>query len=174
MRPRFRAGLLAVIVPSLVIGSSAAQAVCDSSLTATPSASRFVVAGETVYDQTTKLTWMRCSYGQTWRKGGGCDGDVQRMDWDTAMALRVPGDSAWRLPTKDELDSIVESSCKKPAINEDVFPGTALMAYWSSTPSGPSYAWPSYAWHINFRWGIAAWQYLRSNQYAVRFVRDDR
>ena len=23
------------------------------------------------------------------------------------MALRVPGDSAWRLPTKDELDSIV-------------------------------------------------------------------
>jgi hypothetical protein len=169
MRPRFRAGLLAVIVPSLVIGSSAAQAVCDASPTATPSASRFVVADETVYDQTTKLTWMRCSYGQTWRKGGGCDGDVQRMDWDAAMALRVPGDSAWRLPTKDELDSIVEASCKKPAINEEVFPGTALMAYWSSTPSGPSYAW-----HINFRWGISAWQYLRSNQYAVRFVRDDR
>jgi hypothetical protein len=90
---------------------------------------------------------MRCSYGQSWRKGDGCDGRVEPVDWDAAMALRVPGDSAWRLPTKEELDSIVEPDCKKPAINEDVFPDTALMAYWSSTPSGPSYAW-----HVNFRW----------------------
>jgi Protein of unknown function (DUF1566) len=112
---------------------------------------------------------MRCSYGQTWRKGGGCGGQVQPVDWDAAMALRVPDDAAWRLPTKEELDSIVESDCKKPAIDEEVFPGTALMAYWTSTPSGPSYAW-----HVNFRWGISAWQYLRSNQYAVRFVRNDR
>jgi len=43
------------------------------------------------------------------------------------------------------------------------------MVYWSSTPSGPSYAW-----HVNFRWGISAWQYLRINQYAVRLVRDGR
>jgi hypothetical protein len=167
MPPRYRTGLLLIIVPSLVVASSAAQAVCDANLTATPSASHFVIADETVYDQTTRLTWMRCSYGQTFRRGGGCDGDVRRMDWDAAMALRVPGDSAWRLPTKDELDTIVESTCTKPAIDEGVFPGTALMAYWTSTPSGPSYAW-----HINFRWGISAWQYLRRNQYAVR--RDDR
>jgi hypothetical protein len=93
---------------------------------------------------------------------------VEPVDWDAAMALRVPGDSAWRLPNKEELDSIVEPDCRKPAINEDVFPDTALMAYWSSTPSGPCCAW-----HVNFRWGISAWQYLRSNQYAVRFVRDD-
>jgi hypothetical protein len=33
------------------------------------------------------------------------------------MALRVPGDSARRLPTKDELDSIVELDRNKPAIN---------------------------------------------------------
>jgi Protein of unknown function (DUF1566) len=169
MPPRCRTGLLLLIVPNLVLASSAARAVCDASLTATSSASRFVIADDTVYNQTTRLTWMRCSYGQTARKGGGCDGEVQPMDWDRAMALRVPCDGCWRLPTKDELDSIVESTCKKPAIDEQVFPGTALMAYWSSTPSGPSYAW-----HVNFRWEISAWQYLRSNQYAVRFVRDDR
>ena len=111
---------------------------------------RFVLEEETVHDLKTKLTWMRCCYGQSWRKGGGCDGRVEPVDWDAAMALRVPGDNAWRLPTKDELDSIVESDCKKPAINEDVFPDTALMAYWTGTPSGPSYAW-----HVNFRWGIS-------------------
>jgi hypothetical protein len=73
------------------------------------------------------------------------------------MALRVPGDGAWRLSTKDELESIVENcrvgEGKKPAIDEDVFPATALMAYWTSTSSGPSYAW-----HVDFRWGISAWQ----------------
>jgi hypothetical protein len=169
MLPGLRAGLASASGLGLVIASSAALAVCDASPTPKLSSSRFVVDEETVYDRKTKLTWMRCSYGQTSRKGRGCDGDVKRVDWDAAMALRVPGDSAWRLPTKDELDSIVESDCKKPAIDEDVFPGTALMAYWTSTPSGPSYAW-----HVNFRWGISAWQYLRSNQYAVRFVRDDR
>ena len=169
MLPEFRTGLSSAIVLSLVVASSASLAVCDASPTAKLSSSRFVVEQETVYDLKTKLTWMRCSYGQTSRKGGGCDGEVKPVDWDAAMALRVPGDRAWRLPTKDELDSIVEQDCKKPAINEDVFPDTALMAYWTSTPSGPSYAW-----HVNFRWGISAWQYLRSNQYAVRFVHDDR
>jgi Protein of unknown function (DUF1566) len=169
MLPEFRAALSSTIGLSLVIASSTALAICDASPTAKLSSSRFVVEEEIVHDLKTKLTWLRCSYGQTWRKGGRCDGDVKRMDWDAAMALRVPDDSAWRLPTKDELDSIVEPDCKKPAINEDVFPDTALMAYWTSTPSGPSYAW-----HVNFRWGISAWQYLRSNQYAVRFVRDDR
>jgi hypothetical protein len=165
----FRIGASLVIGLSLLVAPSSAQAICDASPTAKPSSSRFVIGEETVYDLKTRLTWMRCSYGQIWRKDGGCDGDVKPVDWGAAMALRVPGDSAWRLPTKDELDSIVEQSCKKPAIDEDVFPNTALMAYWSSTPSGPSYAW-----HVNFRWGISAWQYLRSNQYAVRFVRDDR
>jgi hypothetical protein len=169
MLPGFRIGLSSAIGLGLVVASSAALAFCDASPTPKPSSSRFVVEDETVHDLKTKLAWMRCSYGQSWRKGGGCDGDVKPVDWDAAMALRVPGDSAWRLPTKEELDSIVEWDCKKPAINEDVFPGTALMAYWTSTPSGPSYAW-----HVNFRWGISAWQYLRSNQYAVRFVRDDR
>ena len=169
MLSRCRASLVSIIFPSLVIASSTAQAVCDANQAPRSSASHFVITDETVYDQTTRLTWMRCSYGQTWHKGGGCDGDVKPMNWDAAMALRVPGDNGWRLPSKDELDTIVEWHCKKPAIDEEVFPGTALIAYWSSTPSGPSYAW-----HINFRWGISAWQYLRSNQYAVRFVRDDR
>jgi hypothetical protein len=73
-----------------------------------------------------------------------------------------------RLPTKDEFDTIVEWNCKKPAIDEEVFPRHGIDAHWSSTPSGSSYAW-----HINFRWGISAWQYLRSNQYAGQFVRDD-
>jgi Protein of unknown function (DUF1566) len=152
----------------LLIPLDAAQAVCDPIPIAQQSASRFATNEETVYDAKTKLTWMRCSYGQVWRHGG-CEGAVKPVDWDTAMSLRVPGDDAWRMPTQDELDSIVDSSCKKPAIDEGVFPGTALMGYWTSTPSGPSYAW-----HVNFGWGISAWQYLRSNPYAVRFVRDDR
>jgi hypothetical protein len=168
MRLGSRFSFVAAMGVGLVIPLGASLAACDASSMAKQSSSRFVIKEETVYDVETKLTWMRCSYGQVWRKGG-CEGVVRPVDWDTAMSLRVPGDDAWRVPTKEELDSIVDWNCKKPSINEDVFPDTALMAYWTSTPSGPSYAW-----HVNFRWGISAWQYLRSNPYAVRFVRDDR
>ena len=168
MRWESRLGLAAAGGVGLTTFFSAAHAACDASSKAAPPTSRFVTAEATVYDTTTRLTWMRCSYGQVWRESG-CEGAVKAVDWDTAMSLRMPGEGAWRVPTKDELDSIVEVNCKKPAIDEAVFPNTALMAYWSSTPSGPSYAW-----HVNFRWGISAWQYLRSNLYAVRLVRDDR
>ena len=168
MRLRSQLSYAATLGAGLFVPFGVALAFCEASGTAEQSSPRFVIDEATVYDATTKLTWMRCSYGQVWRKGG-CEGAVKPVDWDTAMSLRVPGDAAWRVPTKDELDSIVDPSCKKPAVNEDIFPDTALMGYWSSTASGPSYAW-----HVNFRWGISAWQYLRSNPYAVRFVRDDR
>jgi hypothetical protein len=88
MLPGFRVGISSATGLSLVITSSAALAGCDASPTAKLSSSRFVVEQETVHDLKTKLTWMRCSYGQTPRKGGGCDGDVNQVDWDAAMALR--------------------------------------------------------------------------------------
>jgi Protein of unknown function (DUF1566) len=168
MRLGSQLSFAAAVGANLLIPFGVAQAVCEASSTAEQLSSRFVIDEAMVYDTKTKLTWMRCSYGQIWHEGR-CEGAVKPVDWDTAMSLRVSGDNAWRVPTKDELDSIVDASCKKPSVNEEVFPDTALMAYWTSTPSGPSYAW-----HVNFRWGISAWQYLRSNPYAVRFVRNDR
>ena len=133
-----------------------------------PVESRFVTDGGTVYDKERDLTWMRCSYGQTWDGKDRCQGPVHPMDWDSAMSLQLPGEVRWRMPTREELQSLIDAKCKKPAIDGRIFPDTALMAYWSSTPIGDR------AWHINFRWGVAAWQYLRTNEYAVRLVHSGR
>lgn len=121
MRLGSQLSFAAAVGANLLIPVGAAQAVCDTSSTTKQSSSRFVVDEATVYDTKTKLTWMRCSYGQIWHQGR-CEGVVKPVDWDTAMSLRVPGDNAWRMPTKDELDSIADASCKKPSVNEDVFP----------------------------------------------------
>jgi hypothetical protein len=156
---------LTVAIGANLFFSGLARAECDATKPAEP-ASRFVIKGETVYDKKTDLTWMRCSYGQVWSDGNGCSGAVEELDWDAAMALQVQGDGSWRVPGKDELGSIVATNCKKPAINEEVFPGTPSMRYWTSTLSGPSYAWL-----VFFRTGMTTWTFPRSAQNAVRLVR---
>jgi hypothetical protein len=159
----------AMLVAGAAAKSSMASAECDPSVQSEPIALRFEIHGETVYDKNTDLTWMRCSYGQEWIEGGGCSGSVKFLDWDTAMGLHWRGDAAWRLPQKDELQSIVAPGCKRPAINETLFPGTPSIQYWTSTASGPSYAWV-----VFFRTGMATWNFLKTTPFAVRLVRPGR
>ena len=159
----------AVLSASLATTSSAARAECDPAVLVEPIASRFEVHSDTVYDRSTDLTWMRCSYGQRWAEADGCSGSVTLLDWDSAMRLHWQGDAAWRLPQRDELQSIVATSCKRPAVNETVFPGTASIQYWTSTASGPSYAWV-----VFFRTGMPTWDFLKTTPFAVRLVRNGR
>ena len=147
--------------------AATARAECDPARLFAPIASRFELHGDTVYDRTTDLTWMRCSYGQQWSDDGGCSGAAQLMDWDSAMGLHVPNNAAWRLPQRDELQSIVDHRCKRPAIDDAVFPATPSIQYWTSTISGPSYAWI-----IFFRTGTPTWTYAKATQFAVRLVHE--
>jgi hypothetical protein len=158
-----------MLVASVAAESSVARAGCDLAMPTEAIASRFEIHGDTVYDKSADLTWMRCSYGQEWTEGGGCAGSAKLLDWDSAMELRWRGDAAWRLPQKDELQSLVAPGCKKPAINETVFPGTPSIQYWTSTASGPSYAWV-----VFFRTGMATWNFLKPTPFAVRLVRTGR
>jgi hypothetical protein len=158
-----------MLVESVAAMSSMARAECDPAVRIEPSASRFEIHGDTVYDKNTDLTWMRCSYGQEWTEAGGCSGSAKLLGWDSAMGLRWRGDSAWRLPQKDELQSIAAPGCKKPAIDETVFPETPSIQYWTSTASGQAYAWV-----VFFRTGMATWNFLRTTPFAVRFVRTGR
>lgn len=68
----------------------------------------------TVTDIHTKLTWQRCSVGQTWT-GETCAGEASSFKWDDAMQLAKDG---WRLPTVDELDTLVfcSSGQRKPSV----------------------------------------------------------
>jgi len=169
MGARRRLVMASVLSAGLVATSSMVRAECDPAKPIEPFAFRFELHGGTVYDKSTDLTWMRFSQGQLWTEGGGCSGSVKLLDWDSAMGLHLQGDASWRLPQRDELQSIVASSCKRPAIDETVFPGTPSIQYWTSTASGPSYAWV-----VFFRTGMPTWNFLKTTPFAVRMVRTGR
>jgi hypothetical protein len=117
------------------------QQSCDTSAYAlsTPT-SRFLDNGDgTVTDTQSKLTWMRCSMGQTW-VNGTCKGSAAAMTWaaaqDAVTAVNKGGRfffSDWRLPQLPELASIAERQCKNPRINLTIFPVTPPEVYWSAT-----------------------------------------
>jgi|ERR1700679_202674 Protein of unknown function (DUF1566) len=131
-------------------------------LHADPAAVRFTVDGAEAHDTVTNLTWQRCSVGQHWTRTG-CVGVVRQMSWTEAMHQ---GRNGWRLPTKDELLTLVAPAARDPAIDEQVFPDMEInkLWYWSGTEYGSS------AWYVAFGSGSAHTAIL-IDTYAVRLVK---
>jgi hypothetical protein len=95
-----------------------------------------------------------------------CDGErVTHAKAEKACAALGEG---WRLPTRMELESILDLTRHEPAIDTDRFPDTQSGAYWTSTPC----AWSSdYAWFVNFADGNADSYHRGSYDAFVRAVR---
>ncbi len=99
---------------------------------------RFNVNEGEVFDEKTQLTWSRCSVGVTWKQGVGCVGSPKLMSLDEAKHFAKKLGNGWRVPTIDELCSILEPRRGKNAINQKVFPdirdlGEGEAPYWSIT-----------------------------------------
>jgi hypothetical protein len=96
--------------------------------------SRYRVQGNTVYDNKTDLTWARCSVGQRWEEDTGCVGIVSTMPWEQARGLESGG---WRLPTRNELETIALGKYGDPIplIDKVAFPDVDINqpTYWSRT-----------------------------------------
>jgi hypothetical protein len=129
--------------------------------------------GAIIEDTTTGLQWMRCSQGQQWT-GDTCDSDAARRAWDEAMQIAREFSFAdhtdWRLPTKEELRTLVYCSsgqpktwndtghsCKGdydyPTIDQIAFPSTPHTreyGVWSSSPSANN---SDDAWFVDFSEG---------------------
>jgi hypothetical protein len=150
------------LILTLIVGSAFAQA--------GPAAnSRYVIKGDTVYDKETNLSWQRCSVGQRWVDGTGCVGMVKTFDFHAAQQQ---GSGTWRVPTKDELPTLVDlnrkAQEKKPMIDEVAFPDTdpKKLWYWTSTPAGESGGW-----YVCFGDGDLFNGYYEKRPFAVRLVR---
>ncbi len=134
-----------------------AQQRCDADTArwSTPSA-RFEDNGDgTVTDKRLKLTWMRCSAGQS-DVNGACAGEPSRLGWLQAQAyatdLNQRGSlffNDWRLPLLRELAAIAEARCANPRINLGVFPMTPAAFFWSASARAGEGA-PTQAYALSF------------------------
>lgn len=91
---------------------------------------------------------------------------------NSVNAQGLCGYSDWRLPTADELQSIVDYgvSYPGPTIDANLFPNTrsgSLGMFWSATPHVANTA---YAWYVDFAYGLVSGNY-RTSSYNVRLVR---
>lgn len=79
------------------------------------------------------------------------------------------GETDWRMPTRSELRTIVDYQASFPAIRTAYFPNTVATSFWSSEPNAN---YPNFAWHTDFKFGLASYYYFKSGPKAVRLVRD--
>jgi len=98
---------------------------------------RFSRQGQEITDHLTRLVWLDpASFAG------------QAVNWQQAldMVQQLKGDSEWRLPNINELESLVDASVHSPALPEE-HPFTGLGdGYWSSTTSffEPDWAYALY------------------------------
>ncbi len=145
-------------------GQLAAQQVCSTTIERTRTDSRYeAVAGATpagseVKDKVTGLIWKRCLEGTTW-DGATCTGNAGRLSWtralDSARTATVTTASpvtVWRLPNRNELLSLAETACIRPAINVTWFPKGSNLddIVWSSSSLSN---FPDSAWNVVFTTG---------------------
>ena len=72
------------------------------------------------------------------------------MNYETAEKACSELGEGWRLPTRQELENILDLSRHDPAIDTDKFPDTKNNYYWTSTQT----AWnPSAVWIVLFASG---------------------
>lgn len=116
--------------------------------------SRYQTKGDgMVTDTQTDLVWKQCSEGLS---GSACDqGSLQAFTSLQSLTGRLAdangakelGHSDWRLPSRNELATLLNRTCTAPALETGVFPATARASYASNTPDANA---TDRYWYVDF------------------------
>jgi len=98
------------------------------------------------------------------KTSGRCDTEKYVAD---VNATRLCGYSDWRMPSLQELQSIVNHDRYNPTIDPTYFPNTRSSFFWSGSPDAVS---SDYAWSVSFGYGSDGYD-IRSYRNFVRLVR---
>jgi len=127
---------------------------CVTGTTAPPTPIYTDLGNNTIKDNRTGLIWQKCSAGQTLP---GCTGGIAFMTWlsanDFCNNLNLAPPRTWRLPNRNELQSLIDNSKpSSPTIDTTFFPNS-WDKYWSSTTyvNGTGSAWV-----VDFNFGAMA------------------
>lgn len=135
-----------------------------------------------VRDRVSGLVWMRCAVGQGWdpekeqcleaprkqvKSWFSYDGAIKEL----TVIHKKTGDDQWRLPTIDELQTLIEYNCQDPATNTSIFPNTPSWKFWSETPLVENLA---YAWTVDFLDGSSSTRLKSITSHYVRLVKGKR
>ena len=134
---------------------------------------QFFGSGHTVKDVTTGVTWLRCSVGQAWDPSvETCTGEIVKLNHEEiAIALtqakeQLGGD--WRLPSQEELMSLICDNCPPPKINSKYFPNLSSEAYWTGDKNWMN---PRTYWTVNFMTGHTYNRFFPYQRLPVLFVK---
>ena len=149
VRRRLLCALAVAVLAAVVIPAPHAQA------DAPPC--RYDISADMVLDNDTGLTWQRAVDASSYTHS-------QAMSYCAGLILAGTG---WRLPSIQELQTIVDDSRVSPAIDQVAFPSTPSPFFWSSSLyAGDS----SHAWVVDFNDGHVGYDGL-VNTRRVRCVR---
>lgn len=127
-------------------------------------------------DQNHRYTWYNPDPNENGgapgtRDGGQCGGGIKCDTRAYVAAVNrngLCGVSDWRLPTRAELRTIVDYEAEFPAIDTNYFANTVPRSFWTAEANE---TYPNYAWHTDFKFGLASYYYYKSGPKAVRLVR---
>lgn len=105
------------------------------------------------------------------RNGGSCGGGIACDTLAFTQAVNragLCGARDWRLPNRNELQSVVDRSRFNPTIDTNYFPDVTVWDYWSSSPYVGRAA---YAWLVSFSGGWGASGSGKNGKNRVRLVR---
>lgn len=155
-------GLLCAAPVILLVGSVSASA-------------QYYERGHLVKDLALGIEWMRCSVGQRWdAEQELCWGEAIRLNHEEISQVIEQANAqlgdGWRLPSLDELQSLVCAECGPPKIDALLFPNTMAEPYWT----GDQNFWsPRNYWTVSFMTGDRFGRFFPDQRMMVRLVRED-